>query len=322
MGDQLEENFLVTEIKTIEDKRVADFYSKIQYPGPDSLITYLWAVRLKSYLPKTPFVLLDAGCGAGRHTAGFLDLYSNCTAVCLDAASDSLEAAETLFEKKGFSDRAGLLNQSYLEEITLDSPADCAIAIGTIHHCPNPKKALVNIVDALKPGGILGLMVYSDRSTQQRYEIKEAITLLGLTRSIEETGKAVRDYRAMYKGILDKTLRTVIRDVRNALSHRVKTLLGIRRHGYRPDLLSDVIVADGYLSPIDVSFNTMGLKELIECAHLEVVDFVGFGRMDESLLPSSWREKWQHLDFWEKVRIMELIDPSPTSWSLICRKPS
>lgn len=306
----------------LDEKLVADFYSKTQFPGPDALITYLWAQRLKPYLPDTPFTLLDAGCGTGRHTAGFLDLYPNCNAVCLDAAKTSLEAAASFFDMKKFSERVELINQSYLEPITLKSAPDFAIAIGTIHHCPDAKRALKNIVEALKPGGILGLMVYSERSARRRYEIKEAISLLGISDSIETTGNAIREYKAKYEGIFDRPFRTVARDFRNKVSHKIKTLLGIRRHGYRYDLLRDNLIADAYLSPIDIAFNTDGIRELVEAANVEVLEFVGHGRMNEGLLPPSWLEPWHRLDYWGKVRILELLDPSPTSWSAICKKPA
>ena len=66
------------------ETQVKDFYSVIRYPGPDALITYLWANRLKPYAPKGSFVFLDAGCGSGRHTAGMLDRFPRARAHCLD----------------------------------------------------------------------------------------------------------------------------------------------------------------------------------------------------------------------------------------------
>ena len=80
------------------------------------------------------------------------------------------------------------------------------------------------------------------------------------------------------------------------------------------------MISDSYLAPIDVSFDTLGLKKLIEEANLEVIEFLSLGRMDKTLLPKSWIKPWDNLKFWQKVQVMEIVDPTPTSWSIICRK--
>ena len=105
---------------------------------------------------------------------------------------------------------------------------DLGLAIGTIHHTPNPSKALKNITNALKPGGILGLMVYSDRSSQKIYQIKKAIDILSLNKNLKIAEKAIVDYQFKYEGFMDKSLRTIISDIRNFLSHRIKVILKIK----------------------------------------------------------------------------------------------
>lgn len=305
----------------LEAKLTADFYSKLKYPGPNALTTYLWANYLKPYLKNKKFTFIDAGCGSGRHTAGMLDLYPNSKAICLDVSKNSLELAKELFKQKGHLNRVKFINQSFLNEIRLKNQVDLGLAIGTIHHTPNPSKALKNITKTLKPGGILGLMVYSDKSSQRRYEIKKAIKLLSLNKTLKNAEQAIVDYELKYEGFMDKNLRTIIRDIRNFLSHRIKVIMKIKSHGYLKDLSKSILVADTYLAPIDVSFDTQGIKKLLEKSNLEIIEFISRERMmDEKMLPRSWLKPWKKLDFWNKVQIMEIINPSPTSWSLICRK--
>ena len=305
----------------LEAKLTSDFYTKLKYPGPNALITYVWAKRLKPYLKNKKFTFLDAGCGSGRHTAGMLELYPNSKAICLDFSKSSIELAKELFKQKGYLNRVKFINQSFLSEIKIENKVDLGLAIGTIHHTPNPLKALKNISKTLKPGGILGLMVYSDRSSQRRYEIKKVIELLGLNKTLKVAEQAIVDYELKYDRFLDKSLRTIIRDIRNLLSHKIKVIMRIKSHGYEKSLLKSIIVADSYLTPIDVSFNTQDIKKLLEKNNLEILELLSLGRIDEKVLPRSWIKPWKKLDFWNKVQIMEIINPSPTSWSLICRKP-
>ena len=75
------------------------------------------------------------------------------------------------------------------------------------------------------------------------------------------------------------------------------------------------MVADSYLAPIDVSFDTQGIKKLLETSNLEIINLLSLGRIDEKILPKSQIKPWKKLDFWNKVQIMEIINPSPTSWS-------
>ena len=75
------------------------------------------------------------------------------------------------------------------------------------------------------------------------------------------------------------------------------------------------------LAPIDRAFDAWGLKDLIEHAGLEVVRMLNLGRQDPSLLPPVWRGRVAKLSTWQQIRLYELVDPAPQSWSCILRKP-
>ena len=47
------------------------------------------------------------------------------------------------------------------------------------------------------------------------------------------------------------------------------------------------MVADSYLAPIDVSFDTQGIKKLLETSNLEIINLLSLGRIDEKILPKS-----------------------------------
>jgi SAM-dependent methyltransferase len=297
---------------------VEDFYATLRYPGPDALITYLWANRLAPYVPQGPFTFLDAGCGSGRHTAGMLDRYKQAHAVCLDVSQPSLDAAAALLEAKGFAGRADLRKGSYLDAVDLPEPVDLALAIGTIHHCPDPAHALANIAAAVKPGGYVACMVYGSRGHLRRYELKEALGML--TRDYRELERLHGSYESKYRSRLDQTPRMMLADMRNRASHRLSRLLGRKRHGYRAVLGGEQFLRDEMMNPIDVAFDTFGIRALVEGAGLTIVAMLGVGRHDKSLLPRGWEAGWEKLDFWQRTRLSELIDPAPKSWSFIARR--
>ena len=296
---------------------VAEFYALLRYPGPDALITYLWPNRVSAFVPDKPFTFLDAGCGAGRHTAGMLDRYPQARGYCIDLSQPSLDAAVALLETKGFADRATLWKASYLDPIQVPAPVDIALAIGTIHHCPDPARALTNIAATVKPGGHVACMVYGTRGHRRRYEIKEALGML--TADAREVEKLHRTFSRKYMSILDITPRVLWRKTRDRASHALNRLLGRKRYGYWVEQRTGIFLRDAMMNPIDVAFETDGVRRLVEAAGLEVVAMLGVGRHDPDLLPEGW--SWDHLDFWQKTRLSELLDPDPKSWSFIARKP-
>ena len=298
--------------------QVAEFYSLIKYPGPDALITYLWPNRVAPFVPKGPFTFLDAGCGAGRHTAGMLDLFPKARGYCIDLSQPSLDEASALLAAKDFSNRAKFWQASYLDPIAVPEPVDIALAIGTIHHSSDPAKALINIAAAVKPGGYVACMVYGIRGHRRRYELKEAIGML--TKDPVEVERLHKNYRAKYTTLLDTTPRVFLRKARNRVSHFLNRALRRKRYGYWIYQQSGIFLRDAMMNPIDMAFDTAGLRTLVEGAKLEIVAMFGVGRPDPALLPKGWT--WDGLDFWQKTRLSELLDPDPMSWSFIARKPN
>ena len=246
-----------------------------------------------------------------------LDRYPQARGYCIDLSQPSLEAASALFEAKGFAGRAEVRQASFLDPIRVPEPVDLALAIGTIHHCSDPARALANITAAVKPGGHVACMVYGMRSHRRRYEIKEAVEMLAS--NLTEAEALYLGYQAKYASMLDTTPRVVLRNVRNHVSRLVDRALGRKRHGYRTDQQTSVFILDSIASPIDTAFDTAGLRALVEAAGLEIVAMFGIGRHDAALLPKGWN--WDGLDFWQKTRLSELLDPDPRSWSFIARKP-
>jgi hypothetical protein len=91
--------------------------------------------------------------------------------------------------------------------------------------------------------------------------------------------------------------------------------------GYNPDpRRSEVFFLDAFASPIDRAFETPELEAMLSEAGLALEHMFSLGRPDLTLLPESWRPYWHSLEPWQRVRLSELIDPAPTSFSFVARK--
>jgi SAM-dependent methyltransferase len=300
---------------------VGDFYALLKYPGPDALVTFVWANRLKRFLPSGKFRFLDAGCGSGRHSAGLLLRCPEASGVGIDISGPSLDEARALMAAKGLAGRIEFRQADYSRPVPIQERFDVALAVGTIHHSPDPAASLRNIAAMLKPGGMLGTMIYGARGHRRRYEIKEMLELLG--------GQDTALKRRLYESYLhhsdswfDRTPRQMTKGLRSKLSRWRHRLLGRPGEvGYNPDpRRSLVFFLDAFASPLDRAFESPELEAMLAGADLTLEHMFSLGRADPSLLPEDWRPLWQKLGPWQRIRLSELIDPAPASFSFIARK--
>lgn len=100
--------------------------------------------------------VLDAGCGMGRNSYWPLT-WGAASVTAFDFDERTVQRAkETL---KNFKNAT--VEFASIFAITWENKFDVAFSIGVVHHLEDPKKALANMVRALKPGGVLHIWVYS-----------------------------------------------------------------------------------------------------------------------------------------------------------------
>ena len=111
-------------------------------------------------------VLVEFGCGPGR----FLDLINKRggLAIGLDM-SLAVEAARKNF---GHNTDILIVQGDILNPPFKDDAFDAGYSIGVLHHTPNPKKGLENLVRITKSGGAIVCSVYPDGGFYSRLSVK------------------------------------------------------------------------------------------------------------------------------------------------------
>jgi len=100
--------------------------------------------------------VLDAGCGMGRNSFWSLKWGAK-KLVAFDFDERSVARAKKNLSE--FPNAEALFKNIY--EIDWQNQFDIAFSIGVIHHLKNPRLAIVKLVQAVKPGGIILIWVYS-----------------------------------------------------------------------------------------------------------------------------------------------------------------
>ena len=99
--------------------------------------------------------VLDAGCGIGRNSFWALK-YGAAKVVACDIDDRTLASAAA---NLGHDQRAEVVRAS-VEALPWNDVFDVAMSIGVIHHVPDPRRAVSNLVKATKPGGRTVIWVY------------------------------------------------------------------------------------------------------------------------------------------------------------------
>ncbi len=218
-----------------------------------------------------------------------------------------------------FSERLNCINQSYLEEFDIKEKADISFAIGTIGHSSNPDLALKNILKNTKKNGYVALMLYSDHGTYEKNKLISALNLLNPD-SPEEFLNYIYSYEKKYPKFLHQSLSKTLLDFKNFISHYIRRISMNKSYGYLESLPKDILYKDTYITKIEKSFSFDELLSLVEKNNLEILDFFSHGKIDIKKIPSKWRSKWKNLNMINKAKISSLINPNPTSWSIITKR--
>jgi hypothetical protein len=142
-----------------------------------------------------------------------------------------------------------------------------------------------------------------------------------MTKDDETKRKLYTAYQKKYGTFFDKSIRQILRDIRISLSYHKHKLCG-REHeyGYIYTLNEDIRFADSFLVPIDVAYDSGEIRKMLESSGLKLLSMAGMNKSDRRFLPREWQETWGNMGIWDRIRIIELIKPFPSSFTFVAEK--
>lgn len=316
MGDFQNLHF-ATDQSTVDDLN-SEFYGKIQFPWPPQSFERVQRADLaprmlaqdigywhQPVLPPEPRIWV-AGCGTNQALYTALrfqrgrvqgsDVSAESLAVCrANASSLSVENLE--------------LKRESINQVAYEGMFDYVICTGVIHHNADPLEPLHRLARALKPEGILELMVYNKFHRILTSAFQNALWLL--------LGKPAKPDLARELPIARRLVETFRRE--NLMSHFLAT----------HEEISDTAFADVLLQPVEHSFSIESLEIAARQCGLELLTFCNDPHSSSS--EANWnleledRELQQLYDRlpdserWQVTNLL-LADSSPLIWFYLQRQ--
>ncbi|MET0398502.1 MAG: class I SAM-dependent methyltransferase [Longimicrobiaceae bacterium] len=255
----------------------AGFYGTIRYPWPPMYFERLtdrrfWADMLdqdvgrvgRPVLPREGARVWVAGCGTNQAVITAL-MFPDARVVGSDLSAGSLEVAAASARQMGVANlelRRESINQAgYAEEF------DYVVCTGVIHHNADPDHALARLAAALRPAGVMQLMVYNRYHRTHTTAFQKAVrTLLGCA------GYAYEEELALARRFVDHY----------AGPGEMGAWLAQQRDTPETEL------ADALIQPVEHSYTVESLDRMADSAGLELL----------APFPSGWNAAHDACD-WE-----------------------
>jgi 2-polyprenyl-3-methyl-5-hydroxy-6-metoxy-1,4-benzoquinol methylase len=311
---------LATSTESVDDLN-AQFYGRFPYPwrplkldrlsDPD-FETIMLNQDLGNWqhnaLPKQPKIWV-AGCGTNQAVFTALK-FPNATVLGSDLSAQSLEIASQTAEELGISNLQ--LKQESLNQITYKEQFDYIICTGVIHHNANPQETLAKLVTALKPQGIMELMVYNRFHRIITSSFQKAVRIF--SKSTDSLGD------------FESELALALKLVNGGFS--TKSLMTSFLNEYRDG--SESKLADTLIQPVEHSYTVESLSELTNECGLELVS-PRINIFDMANDTFSWNTEFSEPDLqerydslpdlsrWQLSNLLQL-ERSPMLWFYVQRK--
>jgi hypothetical protein len=237
----------------------SQFYTRFPYPWPPIIIRKIaeehfesnmlsqsigeWAA---STLPDQPRIWI-AGCG--RNQAALTALkFPAAHVVGSDVSTGALAAARRLAEQFGVQNLE-LRNES-INDVSYDNQFDYVISTGVIHHNADPGAALAKISRAMRPDGLLELMVYNRYHCIEVAAVQSAVKIL-----------ASADGGSGFDAELE--LAAMLLNGREKLKSRITQSFAIDS--------SESAFADALIQPVTHTFTVLEVQRLAATCGLDLV---------------------------------------------------
>jgi SAM-dependent methyltransferase len=315
------ENLLFADDLGKVDALNAKFYGNFPYPWPPMAFesvadAALFAQMLaqdvgdwsREFLPGNGMHIWVAGCGTNQAVFTALK-FPNATVVGSDLSAPSLELAERSAKDLGLQNL--ILRRESLNEVAYDQQFDYVICTGVIHHNAYPAAPLAKLATALKPAGILELMVYNRYHRTVTTAFQNAMRILT---------RGSTDFHGQFP---------IAKGVISALGADGLMAMSLRESMGLPD----AAFADMWLQPVEHSYTVESLKALltrcdlvlvgpcvnqfdkVRCAYLWNINFEKDAELARTYESLEDKDRWQ-------ITNLFLLEKSPMLWVYAQRSDS
>jgi len=310
-------------------EEVKQFYTNNPYPSYGTVAKTKAANVYAKYCTSAG-KYLEAGCGTGHVVAGSAIRLPNLDFYAVDFSEASIEIAKKVAEANNV--KINFQQANLMEPLPFDFEFDYISCLGVLHHLENPEQGLANLADKLSVGGYLFMHVYGEGYHRRRFQTIEMLDLIAyesddyqdryeLYITLEKHARARRN-GSLLRRLARLSIRDVVLGIRGIIKHRK---LGDTQSlqawdGPWEDSKVSERWLDQFAHPNERTYNLAELTELLKSAGLELVESFALGRLDSRLLPPQWANRFEKLNLDQKTRLMELLNPRPTSPFIAARK--
>jgi SAM-dependent methyltransferase len=242
------------------DSLNANFYGRFQFPWAPSAFdaatdpefeTVMLNQSLGSWdhslVPANPKIWV-AGCGTNQ--AIFTALrFPNATILATDLSATSLDTSADTARQLGISNVE--FRRESINQVKSENEFDYIICTGVIHHNADPQVSLAQLSRALKPSGILELMVYNRYHRIETTAFQKAVRILAGTTA-----------EANFEGEMQ-----VAQEIIAGFNMPNRMVQFLENYKECPEAK----LADSLLQPIEYSYTVRSLESLIGSCNLELL---------------------------------------------------
>ena len=309
------------------EEKVRHMYEAAPYPdlGVDLKDMSSYWPHIASVVNRNEVNYLDAGCGTGHILVASARCFPRWRSYGMDLSRSSLDIADKLSKKHGTP--VTLYQGSYLDPNPFGIQFDIISAMGTVHHAESPPDALKNLASWLKPEGVMLLGLYGRRCDAEKFDIKEALSLLqpDLSAHCErfDLYQQLISHKKRRRPVWKRLLLMSVVDVYFELKTRLRNVRRrARKISWSPPWTSEYKKIsspwiDHFCHPCEHAYEVPEVKSLVEGAGLKPIKMLGQGIEHPRLVPREWRRRYDQLDFWEKARMNELLADGGGSFNMI-----
>lgn len=249
--DRIDDNLSLTGAPEAVDQINSDFYSRFPFPWrPKSLDCTadpdFARVMLNQNLgdwthqsvPPNPHIWV-AGCGTNQAAITALH-FANAVVRGSDISTSSLELCALTARDLGCTNLE--LRKESINQTDYDQQFDYIICTGVIHHNADPEATLKKLAGALKPTGVLELMVYNRYHRILTSAFQKGVRLLAGTESTPDFQKELSFTRSLidsFPGV--GLMRQFVGDLKQAPESQIAdTLMQPVENSYTVDVLEEM----------------------------------------------------------------------------------